>query len=444
MRRYWALDPNRRIRMGTDRDHTDAFVDLLKEAVRCRLRTSARVGVTLSGGLDSSSVAVVAARLLGGRQETLPAFAGIPLKEFRVVPPRGKIYDESPFMEAAVAESHQSIELRPLEARGLNFLTEAQEFMWQTCHPIRNPGYQPWIIAMTREARNSGIRTLLTGHRGNLFLSQGGHGRLFELAASGRWASLYAEVAAYARRRGYSFWEVLRSRVLFHFAPAALLLWSGRLQHRNPERWHGFFPSNPTFLREVQVLKRAKAAGHDPYGREPRAWREGAARSFQMLGNDLSSQETGLRLGSGMDLPDPTADARLIQFCLGLSSDQFLRHGESRSLIRRAMKGRLPDKVRFRTLHGSQGVDLALRMEPLREEAGELLGQIGKSARARRYLDLPRLERLYDIWAERARSRPSTRFFGEQLLLARGILMGSFLRCLAARLGGQTSPSGMK
>src|SRR3989454_9825112 len=75
---YWALDPEREIRMKSDADYAAAFREIFTEAVRCRLRSAFPVGSMLSGGLDSSSIVCVARQLLaqdGG--ETLHTFSPV-------------------------------------------------------------------------------------------------------------------------------------------------------------------------------------------------------------------------------------------------------------------------------------------------------------------------------------------------------------------------------
>ncbi|MFQ3788170.1 asparagine synthetase B family protein [Halomonas sp. A29] len=57
---FWTPDPERRLRYPDERDYADQLRELLTEAVRCRLRARDPVGVSLSGGVDSTSVASVA------------------------------------------------------------------------------------------------------------------------------------------------------------------------------------------------------------------------------------------------------------------------------------------------------------------------------------------------------------------------------------------------
>ncbi len=65
LHRYWDLDALPSIRLASDGEYVEGFREIFNQAVRCRLRSVGPVGSHLSGGLDSSSVAVTAARILG-------------------------------------------------------------------------------------------------------------------------------------------------------------------------------------------------------------------------------------------------------------------------------------------------------------------------------------------------------------------------------------------
>ena len=64
--RYWDIDPQREIRYGADREYVEHFRHLCRDAVRARLRGLEQVGVFLSGGLDSSSLVAMTARMNAG------------------------------------------------------------------------------------------------------------------------------------------------------------------------------------------------------------------------------------------------------------------------------------------------------------------------------------------------------------------------------------------
>jgi len=73
---YWDLDPTRTISLESDAAYERRFRELFEQAVDCRLRSSGTVGTSLSGGLDSSSITVMARELLP-EQQSLHTFSNV-------------------------------------------------------------------------------------------------------------------------------------------------------------------------------------------------------------------------------------------------------------------------------------------------------------------------------------------------------------------------------
>jgi len=59
-RRYWDFDPASQVRLSSFDEYAGAFRHLFEQAVRRRLRSAHPVAVSVSGGLDSSSILCVA------------------------------------------------------------------------------------------------------------------------------------------------------------------------------------------------------------------------------------------------------------------------------------------------------------------------------------------------------------------------------------------------
>ena len=62
--RFWDIDPAYRIHYKDEAEYAEHFRELFKEAVACRLRSIKPVGLALSGGLDSGSIASTAGWLM--------------------------------------------------------------------------------------------------------------------------------------------------------------------------------------------------------------------------------------------------------------------------------------------------------------------------------------------------------------------------------------------
>ncbi len=66
LRRYWTLPIDEPIYFRRDDDYVDRFKELLDQAVDDRLRTK-KIGVFMSGGLDSPTLAATACKILRSR-----------------------------------------------------------------------------------------------------------------------------------------------------------------------------------------------------------------------------------------------------------------------------------------------------------------------------------------------------------------------------------------
>ena len=78
---------------------------------------------------------------------------------------------------------------------------------------------------------------------------------------------------------------------------------------------------------------------------------------------DYGTYNAAFRALGGFDVRDPTADKRVFEFCYAIPREQYLVGGIDRSLVRRAMRGRLPASTLTRTMRGQQGADWYLSMK---------------------------------------------------------------------------------
>src|ERR1035437_6844738 len=86
--RYWYLENTPEVRLKNDQEYIDMFRDLYTEAVRCRLRSHRPVGATLSSGLDSGSVCILAAKELAKEGKRLQPFTSVPLYDITGLVPK--------------------------------------------------------------------------------------------------------------------------------------------------------------------------------------------------------------------------------------------------------------------------------------------------------------------------------------------------------------------
>src|SRR3970282_178299 len=68
--RFWDVDPGIRIRYRDESQYVDHFRELFQKGVACRLRGNKASAISLSGGLDSGSIASMAGWL--GKNGSVP------------------------------------------------------------------------------------------------------------------------------------------------------------------------------------------------------------------------------------------------------------------------------------------------------------------------------------------------------------------------------------
>ena len=87
-----------------------------------------------------------------------------------------------------------------------------------------------------------------------------------------------------------------------------------------------------------------------------------------------------------VDHRDPTADVRLLEFCLSVPTEQFMRGGVQRSLARRALADRLPPEVLEEPRRGLQVADWHEDLTAARRDILDELGRLEHCAAASRAL----------------------------------------------------------
>ena len=130
---------------------------------------------------------------------------------------------------------------------------------------------------------------------------------------------------------------------------------------------------------------------------------------------------------SGIDLRDPTSDRRLVEFCLSIPTEEYLKDGVPRALARRALADRLPAAVLDEKKIGYQAADWHEGLTAVRGEAAAEIERFANCAPAAALLDVERLKRLMANWQTSGWERPDVRA-SYRLALLRGISAGHLLR----------------
>ena len=417
---YWN-PPGKPIRYRSPDDYAERARELLDQAVRCRLRGADKLGVFLSGGFDSGAVAATAARILAPSGRRFFAFTGVPRRGYAGPTPKNSIDDEGPYA-IATASLYPNIDHVIVHNEGCHspakVLDENFYIYDRPSNGFTDAGmaqsFQKAIVAR-------GVRVTLAGGAGNQGLSYDGMGLLPELFCSGGWLHLLNEARALVRT-GQMGWRGVVRDTLGPWCPPPLWLRLHRLVGRwieDPAIYSAISPQRHSELEQERL--RTHDFVYRPFKNSV------AARIWELRRNDRGNFRKGTLAAYKTDNRDPMADVRLLDFCLAIPTDQFLKNGVTRALARRALADRLPKVVLDERRNARQVSDWHEDLTTGRGGLAAELDRIEQCAPAAAAIDVPRLRRLLDNWPSDSWDRPEV-VMAYRLALPRAIAIGHFVR----------------
>jgi len=385
--RWWQPEQLPALTWTREADYFDAFRDVYAAAVRDRLRRDeGPVALMLSAGLDSSSVAALAAPLLATAGGPLLAYVAVP----RFQPlgaPAGWVGDEGP-VARAVAEHIGNIVCHRVASDDMGIARSIERMLEIHDLPGHAVGNQFWIQDILQRCRTAGVHVVLTGQGGNGTVSWTGTGNLRqELAALGAQAALLDLLRG---GRG-QFSALIKSQAL---KPLLAPLYRQVRRRRREQRptWE-YAAIHPALVAESDLAARLRAAGDDPAGP---GWSSHDPHVARFRLGQLGSAALGalwMDAGAayGLEVRDPTRDRRVIEFCWRVPHRIFWAHGIQRGLIRKGMADVLPASLLTARVKGRQSADIGYRVLADREAITDALDRVERHALANAWLDVPKM-----------------------------------------------------
>ncbi|SFA97261.1 asparagine synthase (glutamine-hydrolysing) [Cohnella sp. OV330] len=357
MKRYGAFEHSRTLKLSSDEEYQEAFLDVFGKAVTSRLRTHKEAGSFLSGGLDSGTVVGLAARELRRRNKVLHTYSAIPLESGGAWTSKNRVADERPMISATVSHVG-NIREKYLRFEDRSPLSEMDDWLETMEMPYKFIENSYWFGNIFEQAAKDGVGVLLNGARGNFTVSFGPALEYYAILLKRlRLVKLYREIYQYSRFKGIG-----RKRVLSFMKDR---LFPAKIPSDERGALTGLI--SPELAARTGIFGKLIEAGIDLSGRRLPDMISARRDQFEQVHHWTNSGTSGTKLSlrHGVWYRDPTNDLRVVQFCLSVPLDQYVRDGMDRALIRRATQGLLPDEVRLNgKTRGIQGADGIARLAP--------------------------------------------------------------------------------
>ncbi|MBB3108740.1 asparagine synthase (glutamine-hydrolyzing) [Paenibacillus phyllosphaerae] len=410
------------LRLRSNAEYEEAFREVFQTAVTSKLRTFRNVGICLSGGLDSASIAAFAAQPLREAGQTLHGYSYIPAADFEDWTSRRMAADERPFIRS-ITNHVGSIQAHYMDFQDRHSFEDLDELTALMEGPYKFIENSFWLKGILAQAEQEDIGILLNGGRGNYSISWGPAEDYYaSLLRRWKWVALYKELKQYGSKMALGRKRLLS--IIGRQAYPSLSRFPFFRQARHEPR-----PSliHPDFARRTAVFERL--AGHD-VGLSEATGGDIEARLSEFgqysVSNHIGTSQTRFSLRYNLQERDPTSDPRVIRFCLSLPIEQFVQNGEDRSLIRRATRGRLPDDVRLnQRVRGVQGADWVHRMRHVWPVFMREAAACAEDPRLAAYLDVDQIRRSVTVIGDAPSA--SRAFDPHARLLMLSVMMGRFL-----------------
>lgn len=351
-RTYWRPDPSNRIRYRDEREYADQLREILLEAMRSRLRVRSPVGVSLSGGMDSATIASIAG-WLGEQEEHIPAMRAYSwaFSDFPECDERENIY--------RITDRYQ-IPTHEIPAEETYPLVDETAYVPHEDDPFTTM-FQTFLIRGLTAAKGDRAVEMFYGFRGDMMCG-GSVNDVPGMLRAGLFADARVELARLSRISSLSKASTLSRYVLRPVVedvfPRGFVV-SGQLASQRLRSLVGgggvekrcTIRCGPALRAEEHVresfLRRTALPASDPVTLAAQTWPGAASRQryihiFSPLVMRGVMHSERLCAGYGMGSADPWSDRRIAEFMLACPQHWIGRVTDVKRLPRHAMEGIMP------------------------------------------------------------------------------------------------------
>lgn len=333
---YWKPEKSKKIHLKTLNDYSEMLNDLLFKSVKARLRSDYNITAHLSGGLDSSAIAVLSAQESKKQNRHLSTYSWL--------------HKPTENDDLTHFEWHNGERIAKLEGITQHYIDTNLE-LFNDIYNNLNISYMDRLdfwneFAVREDAYQNNIRTILSGWGGDELVSfNGGASFYAELFWQGQVFHSIYKYYLEAKKTDtplFSFGKnILKELILPSFSNK----YFDRLYNRfSPSFYSDIDPleiMQDSFLKKIQNIK--ITPHHQP--------RKLASRTEQInryyLGSLTGRTESWASSGfeKQIEYRFPLLDKRLVEFALSIPLSLYEKHGYNRYLYRYAISEYVPKDI---------------------------------------------------------------------------------------------------
>lgn len=344
IKRYWDVSFARSKPSGrSDQDYIDEWSELFRKAVRLRLMADVPLGMFLSGGIDSSAIAAV-----------MSGMVSEPIKTFSVAfkEREANELEYARLISTSFKTNHHEIVVSPED-----FFSALPRLIWHEDEPLAHPSSVALYFVSQLAAKH--VKVVLTGEGSDELLA--GYARyrktILNLALGARYHGAMPDGIRNAVRNrieGLPRGSKMRQKLLRTFLSL------------EPDIESIYFDNFSVFSRSLQsdlltAETRGRTGAIDPYAgvRNLLAQTDAESPLDRLLYADIKTylhellmKQDQMSMAASIESRVPFLDHKLVEFTSSLPERLKLRGWTTKYVLRKSMKGVLPETILSRPKMG--------------------------------------------------------------------------------------------
>ena len=328
------------------------FLDTFRSCVKDVLRSRKNTAATVSSGLDSTSVASLAAGFLEKEGKSLYTYTSVPEGDFETSD-AFSIANEA-WGPQEIQKKYPNVKVHLEDCKGMDGFTKLDELVRLLEVPTKSAPNMMWIDEIYKKAREQGCYVIVKGQYGNATISYGKIlSNLYYQVTHGHFVRAYREMKAFGEKNRVSRKQILRKFI-------------GELRQRKSKV---DITQNSlvmdSLLSKYEINRLAQEAINLTGG----GYMDSEEQSRNFLFDKVNLAQLGLydthfSLLHGVLVRDPTKDKRMIELCMSFPLECFVHDGVERRLAREYMSGIVPSVILNQTTRrGLQSADYVQRVK---------------------------------------------------------------------------------
>lgn len=332
--KYWDLEFEPKQPVANEADTVEEWYELFRKSVELRLMSDVPLGMFLSGGIDSSAIAAVMSELVDG-----------PIKTFSVgfKEREANEFEFARLVAKKFKTDHHEITINPEQ-----FFAELPNLIWHEDEPL---GFEASVpLYFVSKLAQQHVKVVLTGEGSDETLA--GYGRyrkaLTLLDYGEKYEALTPQLVRGAVRSGVAALPSALNRKL----KRTFLSLDADFENIYFDNFSIFGKKLQDGLFATDTIERI--SGASPYGNLHRWLNETEAQSTldkllyvdtKTYLHELLMKQDQMSMAASIESRVPFLDHKLVEFTAKMPEKMKLRGRDSKWILRRAMRGVLPQEI---------------------------------------------------------------------------------------------------